>query len=227
MNSLDDSSATRPKLNKPQQHSASSSFRSAKTLSPYTSHQYTPSHFSQGNEEKLDALSTWRIDTDMYNDPSLALFETHDFACTEYSLPKSEHICNYHNTDDGVSEYGAMNISQEQIHSDDAVIGHNPSLLFERAGSCSRKLKMHEWPPQSDPDLEKRRRRAKRQREHRQKEREEVMRMKNQLADVNTEVTQLIPEANRLQQRIQMLQQYAAQCGCLSADLAFPRAKVS
>lgn len=224
-NLFDDSPATHPRLiDDPQQDNTSSLFGGAAALDPYNPSSITP-QLQSSNHERLDDVSTWKLDTirevatDMYNNPGLALFHHHDqygSAIPETSPP----VCGWdddvgndeYDGDDMMGAYGGVDLEHEPLY-DDPAGGSHSSLPSGSAGSRQRKQKMHEWPPQSDPKLEMRRKRAVRQWRQRQKEQQEVQQLHNDLENNRRAVAELIPEANRLRQRVQVLEQYAAQQG--------------
>lgn len=235
---LDDSTIIPQRLLDNNQLHSTCPLGGAVALNPYTSQQgtlqtdlYEPRQdgFSEapqvfhGTEEKLDDVSTWGIDTirqvatDLYHNPRMTLSGHHnkfDDASTETFRQTTVQSDDEYHDENSVGAYGGVGHRHEPICSDTSTTCYNSPLQSRIAGSRPRKVKMHEWQPQSNPELEKRRRGAKRQWEQRQKEREEVEGLQNELLDINSEIAQLIPEADMLRQRVQMLERYAAEHDC-------------
>ena len=90
-----------------------------------------------------------------------------------------------------------MTLEHEPRYADLAGTSHAP-LPAGNTGPRRRKVKMYEWPPQSDPKLEKRRLRALRQWYQRQREQQEIEQLQRDLHHTMREVTELAPEAARL-----------------------------
>ncbi|XP_050699103.1 uncharacterized protein LOC126986774 [Eriocheir sinensis] len=186
------------------QHNPGSHFGGAAALDPCTSHPNTP----QNLQKQLDYVSTWGLDTirqvatDIYNNPDLAFFDLQDRSVSGPSETTPPPACGWndgeYNYEEETDVYGSTN------HASPPAGGES---------SRRRKVKMHEWPPQSDPKLEKRRLRALREFLKRRREHQEEAQLQNEYDDIMREARELAPEAERLRQRIQMLELSAAQQG--------------
>ena len=205
-NFLDDSPATHPRLmNSPLQHTATSPYRGAAALNPSTAHSNT----HQKLHEKLDDVSTWdlhtmrNVATDIYKSQDLALFDLQDNyqPVTNMAETAPRLACGWndgeYSDEEELGGNGGMTLEHEPRYADLAGTSHAP-LPAGNTGPRRRKVKMYEWPPQSDPELEKRRLRALRQWYQRQREQQEIEQLQRDLHHTMREVTELAPEAARL-----------------------------
>lgn len=228
-NTLDDSPYAHPSLiDDPQQHDSG---RTA-VLDSYASYSNSPqAHLNsprqalqlpRSTHEKLDDVSTWNMDTirqvamDIGHQQGLALFDLQDhFSPTTPEttpLPTCGWNDDEYDRNDVAGADGAVGYEQESLFLCPSVESH-AALHSGSAASRPRKLKMHEWPPQSDPEKEKRRKGAVRQKLQREKEQKEIQELQKTYNDSMREVGELAPERTRLQQQVQLLEQYAAQQG--------------
>ncbi|XP_050699102.1 uncharacterized protein LOC126986773 [Eriocheir sinensis] len=197
-NFLDGSPSAHPRLiNNPRQHNSSSSGGAA--LDPCTFQPNTP-------QPSLD--DAWQAGFTEALQPAPSNLGRYESANQETTpLPASEWNNGYNYEE--VGAYGGANLEHEPRHADPAGTGHAPG----GAGSRGRTLRMHEWLPQSDPELERRRLRAVRQWQKRQREQQEAEHLQRDFDDAMREVTELSPEVNRLRRQVHILEQYAAQQG--------------
>lgn len=197
-NNFDGAPATNPRLiNNPRRHNNGSHFGGAAT--PYHNMQQ-PRLVDTEQSGSAEALH-----------PSPSSLNRCDSTYQETtSMPASEWNNGYDYGAGGA--YGGVNLEQEPPYANPPLTSHT-TLPSEGASSSQRTVRMYELPPQSDPHLEKRRKRALRQRHLRQREQQEAEQLQRNLDDAMREVIQLTPEALRLRQQVQMLEQYAAQQG--------------
>lgn len=98
-----------------------------------------------------------------------------------------------------VGAYGWMNLQNNPRHADPAGTRHT-APLSGGAGPRGRRLKMYEWPRQSDPEKEKRRKHAVRQHEQRQKKKKDYKQLEKDLQHQRRVVGDLRREAIWLEQ---------------------------
>lgn len=202
------SSPTYPKLiDNPPPHNTSSVSEGAAFLGLNTHNSYMPQTLQDSalrpgspeghqllpsSHEKLDDPSTWKLETirevatDMFNQGTV-VYDLQD-QCVPSTPVTPSPPCEWKG-DVGDRIYGA--------------------------GPRQPKLKLHEWPPQTDPVQEKRRQRAVRQYQKRQKDQQEKQNLQIDLAGVNREIEELTLEANRRLKNVQILEKHAAAHGLL------------
>lgn len=216
-------------------YNTGSSLRSATALHPHSAHPYiTKSSQNEAQQieflkalqlpssthEKLDDVSTWGLDTllkvatDLCNDPELTVFDYEDQCVANNSETTS--VCELNNNDSegevsGV--YGGVICKPKPRNNDPAGTGYRP--LRPENGCRRPRVKMYELQPFSDPEREKQRLRAVRQRQRRQEEKKELQKLQKDLEETRKEVSKLTPEANRIQGRVQELEQLVMLHGLL------------
>lgn len=179
--------------------------------------------FESSLHEKMDDPCTWNLDTirevatDMYNNPDMAIFDSQD-----HFVPVTPEVsplpCEWNDDDDGdeddedqvLDQYESANLEHHPLPANLSDVSASPSPPGSRG---SRKLKMHELPPQSDPEMERRRKRAMRQYNQRQKEQQEMLELQKALEEKRRVVERMTNEANQRRKKVEMLRQYVAQQG--------------
>ncbi|XP_050699544.1 uncharacterized protein LOC126986992 [Eriocheir sinensis] len=210
-NFLDNGSPTHPSLvDCPQRHNTSTPFEGAFALDPRASdwnrlpprldvvnhhQQYTP-------QPHLDHAFVHTHNTGSLFGGAVALDP-----CASSSATPQQHLdqrgprndSDDDDDDDEVDVYGGVNLEHEPGHADPAGTSHAPPS----SGSPG-----HTWlynlPPQSDPDLERRRRRALQQRQRREREQRERQQLESDLQDQRRVVAALRREAKWLQYVLQI-----------------------
>ncbi|XP_050716046.1 uncharacterized protein LOC126998423 [Eriocheir sinensis] len=200
-------------------HNSSNPSGGAGALDPYTSHLHSPQNLldeaqqtgfteapqpTLNTQENLDAVNNWSIDDIremalyFYENPeALAIFDLQD----QYD-PNNDSD----DDEEEVGVYGGVNLEHDPRDADPAGTSHAPSPS-EGAGPRGRRLKMYEWPSQSDPKMEKRRKHAERQHLQRQKKKQSFIQLENDLQKQRSVVENLRREASWLQQVMKSLKQ--------------------
>ncbi|XP_050716044.1 uncharacterized protein LOC126998422 [Eriocheir sinensis] len=210
------------------QHHASNPFGGATALDHYTSHLHSPQnlvmeaqqagfteapHPPPSTQEKLNDVTTWGIDkireVAMHfckNPEVLAVFDLQDPTNSNNGSDDDE---------EEMGMYGGVNLEHDPRQVDPAGTSHAPPPSGG-AGSRGRRLRVHEWGPQSDPEKEKRRKDAVRQWQQRKKEKDGFKQLEKDLQNQRKVVKALRREASYLQQVLQRHEHKEAQQGCLN-----------
>lgn len=184
--------------------------------SPNSAFSDTPQLYLDDHEE-LEDVSTWNLQTIHQVATSLAqnVSDNPAFFDMEDQWPLAPQ--NAWNDDNSNSSSNAYR--EEDVlgaYADPAPLyavpgGNGAPQPSTGAAPRRRKLKMYEWPPQSDPELEKRRQRAVRQYQQRLKEEQMERNLRRDLEERQGEVATLTAEAHQRQQNVLMLKRLLAQ----------------
>ncbi|XP_045117765.1 dual specificity protein kinase shkE-like [Portunus trituberculatus] len=188
--------------------------------SPQATISDTPQLYLDDNE-KLDDVSTWNVQTihqvaaslaqNVSDNPAYFDLEDQWPLASQDAWNDDEHENNNNNNNNGYGEEDVLGAYGNTAPLYAVPSGNGAPQPSTGATPRRRKLKMYEWPPQSDPELEKRRQRAVRQYQQRLKEEQMERSLRRQLEERQGEVATLTAEVHQRHQKVLMLKRLVAE----------------